>query len=122
MARVSRILLLLLLITSSVLGEKTRGGLCSPSEKEHTQWIDNILRSVSTLKPGMTRKDLSKLFTEEGGLSTRTQRTYVYKQCLHIKLDVEFAPVPHGTSVSDEMPEDVIVKISRPYLQYTISD
>jgi len=118
MSRVLRILLFIT-IASSVLGQQTAGNPCAPSEKEHTQWVDSVLRLVSTLKSGMTRKDLSKLFTEEGGLSIRTQRTYVYRQCPHIKVDVTFAPASAGIN---EMPEDVIVKISRPYLQYTISD
>ena len=118
MARGSRILLFVT-IASSVLAQQTAGGPCVPSEKEHTQWVDSVLGLVGTLKPGMTRKDLSQLFTEEGGLSTRTQRTYGYRQCPHIKVDVTFAPVPHGVN---EMAEDVIVKISRPYLQYTIAD
>jgi hypothetical protein len=121
MARISRILLFAI-VASSVLGQKKASSPCAPSEQERTQWVDSVLRSVGTLKSGMTRKDLSNLFTEEGGLSTRTQRTYVYKQCLHIKVDVEFAPVSQGSSVSNEMPEDVIVKISRPYLQYAIFD
>jgi hypothetical protein len=118
MARGSRILLFVI-IASSVLGQQTAGGPCVPSENERTQWVDSVLRLVGTLKPGMTRKDLSKLFTEEGGLSIRTQRTYVYRQCPHIKVDVTLAPASAGIN---EMPEDVIVKISRPYLQYTISD
>jgi len=118
MARGSRILLFVV-IASSVLVQQTAGSPCVPSETEHMQWLDSVLRLEGMLKPGMTRKDLSKLFTEEGGLSTRTQRTYVYRQCPYIKVDITFAPVQAGIN---EMPEDVIVNISRPYLQYSIFD
>jgi hypothetical protein len=59
---------------------------------------------------------------EEGGLSTRKQRTYVLKQCPYIKVDVEFSPVANEKDLLEEMLEDKITKISRPYLQYSITD
>ena len=62
-------------------------------DQEHTKWIDQVMRSIATIKPGMTRRDLFPVFTEEGGLSTRTHRRYVYKHCPYIKVDVEFSPV-----------------------------
>ena len=42
---------------------------------------------------GMTRADLLKVFTTEGGLSTGLNRTYVYRECQYIKVDVDFEPV-----------------------------
>jgi hypothetical protein len=33
---------------------------------EHTKWIDNVLRSVQTIKVGMTRAELLEVFTTEG--------------------------------------------------------
>jgi len=77
----------------------------------HTQWLGNVLAWISTIKPGMTRSDLLRVFTTEGGLSTRTHRTYVLKQCPTIKVDVEF-------SISGNEAEDKITQISRPYLDY----
>jgi len=70
----------------------------------------------------MTREDLLKVFTTEGGLSTRRQRTYVLKQCRYIKVDVEFAPVGKAETAFDESPNDTIVKISNPYLQFSHMD
>lgn len=63
----------------------------------------------------MTRSDLLNVFTTEGGLSTRTHRTYVLKQCGIIKVDVEF-------SISGSEAEDKIRQISKPYLNYAITD
>jgi hypothetical protein len=97
----------------------------SEVDQEHTKWIDHVMRSISTVKPGMTRKDLSRVFTEEGGLSTRTQKRYVYKHCPYIKIDVEFSPATDSDVNQDavaESPEDKIVKVSRPYLEYSIMD
>jgi hypothetical protein len=89
------------------------------SDREHTQWVDQVMRSISTIKPGMARKDLFRVLVEEGGLSTRSQRRYVYKHCPYIKVDVEFSP---SDDQQNESPNDKIVTISRPYLEYTISD
>jgi hypothetical protein len=45
---------------------------------------------MKSIKPGMTRADLQKVFTTEGGISMRVQRTYVYRNCPYCKVDVEF--------------------------------
>lgn len=82
---------------------------------ERSQWIDCVLAWIATIKPGMTRGDLLRVFTTEGGLSTRAHRTYVLKQCRTIKVDVEF-------SISGNEAEDKITKISKPYLDYGIYD
>jgi hypothetical protein len=92
----------------------------SAIDHEHTKWIDGVMREIQTVKPGMSRSALAKVFTEEGGISTRTRRIYVYGHCPYIKVDVEFAP--SDEALVPEKPEDKIVSISRPYLQYTISD
>ncbi len=88
-------------------------------DREHTQWVDQVMRSISTIKPGMTRKDLLRIFVEEGGLSTRSHRQYVYKHCPYIKVDIEFSPADDQPKESSN---DKIVKISRPYLEYAIFD
>lgn len=31
-------------------------------DREHTQWIDHVMRSIASLKPGMTRGDLLRVF------------------------------------------------------------
>jgi hypothetical protein len=74
-----------------------------------------VLAEFRTIKPGMTRSDLLRLFATEGGLSTRTRRTYVLKRCATIKIDVEF-------SVSRNEAEDTIKQISRPSLDYSHID
>jgi hypothetical protein len=89
---------------------------------EHTKWVDSVLRWIIDVKEGMTRKDLLRVFTIEGGLSNRHQRTYVLKQCPYIKVDVEFSPVGDAQNLIAESPDDKIIKISRPYLQYSTMD
>lgn len=89
---------------------------------EHARWIEKVLKHIETVKVGMTRQDLLKVFTTEGGLSTRTHRTFVHKECGYIKVDVEFKPVGQEEQKLEELPEDQITAISRPYLQLAISD
>ena len=88
-------------------------------DEEHAQWIQQVMHSIETIKPGMRRGEILPVFTEDGGLSTRSQQRYTYKHCPYIKVDVEFSPIDHGTK---ESPDDKIVKVSRPYLQYPIFD
>jgi hypothetical protein len=84
----------------------------------HTRWIDSTLRSIQKVKVGMERFELLEVFTEEGGIATTSQRTYVYRQCPLIKVEVEFA----ASSRDKELPTDKIVKISRPYLEWAHTD
>lgn len=90
---------------------------------EHTKWISDVLSSIATIKPGMTRRELFGLFAEEGGLSSRKQKTYVYRHCPYIKVNVEFSLVDEmGQDAMAENPGDRIVSISKPYLEFAIMD
>jgi len=93
-----------------------------PFDTEHTQWVSSVLRWADDIKPGMTREDLLRACTVEGGLSTRTHRTYVLKGCPYIKIDVQFLPVGKEQDGLAESPNDKILKISKPYLEYSHTD
>jgi hypothetical protein len=82
--------------------------------------IGKVLKECRSIRPGMTRAELTNVFSTEGGLSTITHRTYVYRDCPYVKVDVDFAVSTAGQDV--EKPTDVVSKISKPYLDYTISD
>jgi hypothetical protein len=85
-------------------------------DQEHTKWIDSALRSMQTVRVGGTRSELLKIFTTEGGLSTPSRQTYIYRHCPYIKVDVQFA------AGNEELPTDKVVDISRPYLDWSIAD
>ncbi|MDP2898370.1 MAG: hypothetical protein Q8Q12_17670 [bacterium] len=89
---------------------------------KQTEFVALWLKEIQTIKVGMTRKQLLEAFTTEGGLSSRTWRTYVYRRCPYIKVDVEFKSVGNERDQLGQRPEDVIAKISRPYLQWPIMD
>src|SRR5882672_4082727 len=111
------------LLTISILSAQ------SPQKSQgQTEWIANSLKEMQKIKVGMTRADLLKVFTTEGGLSTGLNRTYVYRECPYIKVDVEFEPVGRPARDTDgrvtlvEANEDVIKKISKPYLEWMVID
>jgi hypothetical protein len=83
---------------------------------------------MQTIKPGMTREDLLKVFMTEGGLFTGLQRTFVSRDCPYLKVDVEFravgrrSPDDNGRATLVEGSRDIIFKISRPYLEFSSAD
>jgi hypothetical protein len=84
--------------------------------EERMRWIGKVLREIGQIRPGMKRKDLLTVFTTEGGLSTRTQRTYVYKDCPYIKVTVHFKALEDEGSALGEDPDDIIESLSPPFL------
>ena len=101
--------------------------------QEHDQatyvtWVANVLKRMETVKSGMTRETLLTFFATEGGLSTGLQRTYVSQECPYFKVDIEFDAVGGPSRDSDgrvtliEDPRDIILKMSRPYLQFSVMD
>jgi hypothetical protein len=90
--------------------------------RERTKWIAKVLRQIAKIEPGMKRQDLLKVFTTEGGLSTRSQRTYVYSECPYIKVNVRFKAANNERNGVDEEPDDIIESISQPYLAWSVMD
>jgi len=76
----------------------------------------------------MTRGRLLEVFTTEGGLSTGLQRTYVFRECPYIKVNVKFTAVGRperdtdGRVTLEESNLDVIKEISAPYLAWSVAD
>ena len=100
----------------------------SQKSEENTKWISDSLREMKTIEVGKTRAELLKVFTTEGGLSTGLNRTYVYRKCPYIKVDVEFEAVgrtardAEGRVTLKEDDRDKIKSISKPYLELSIVD
>jgi hypothetical protein len=101
---------------SHVAGTGTDGGT------NLTKQIADILTECKKIPPGTTRADLFEVFTTEGGISTATSRTFVHRRCPYIKVNVEFTPSRPNQKPLEERPTDTISKISRPYLEWCITD
>lgn len=103
--------------------KELEGVYASAATETHTKLgidIANVLRQCQSIRAGMTRAELSKVFSTEGGFSTVTHRTYVYRDCPYIKVDVDFAPSAPKQDV--EKPTDIVAKISKPYLDWSVAD
>jgi hypothetical protein len=103
--------------------------LLTPQESEQRlAWVEQSLLRMEAVKPGMTRGDLLKVFTTEGGLSNAVRRTYVSRECLLFKVDVDFEIVGRPTRDGDgrvttvESATDLIKAISKPYLARVVID
>jgi hypothetical protein len=100
----------------------------SQKSEENTKWVSDSLREMKTIEVGKTRADLLKVFTTEGGLSAGLNRTYVYRKCPYIKVDVEFEAIgrtardAEGRVTLKEDDRDKIKSISKPYLELSIVD
>jgi hypothetical protein len=98
------------------------------TSQAHVAWVAEVLKRMETIKSGMTRKTLLAVFTTEGGLSTGLQRTFVSRDCPYFKVDVEFQAVgrpnrdENGRVTLVEGNEDIILKVSTPYLQFSVMD
>ncbi len=96
--------------------------------QDRQAWVAQALQKMQSIHPGMTRKDLLEVFTTEGGLSNGLRRTYISQECPYFKIDVEFEAVGRSNRDEDgrvtvvEDNRDIIVKVSRPYLQFSSTD
>ena len=92
-------------------------GQSGSAARNHCAWVQESLDHIETVQVGMFRADLERFFTYEGGIYSRSQQTYVYRNCPYIKVDVEFAP-----SEQNQNSVDRITKISKPYIARPIID
>jgi hypothetical protein len=61
------------------------------SEQVHFDWLRDRWVEAISVREGMTRADLIKLFGEDGGLQPLgIPNRYILKSCSMIKVDVEF--------------------------------
>lgn len=90
-------------------------------DKELDQKISEVWFDCQKIHPGMTRADLDKTFKRDTGgvavpdstpLPFRERQTFDYRRCDGIKIDVDFRP----SDSKEEHPTDVIVSVSRPYI------
>lgn len=99
-----------------------------PCDGDHDAWVGEALMRMQTIKPSMTRDDLLGMFTVEGGWSTALWRTFVWRDCPYFKVDVTFRHAAgrklkdREDAVLSEYGDDVIVTISKPYLEGFIAD
>jgi hypothetical protein len=98
------------------------GGKLTEAESEHSKWLAECLREIQTIKPGITREELLKVFRGEGGLSSPTTQRFAHRNCPYIKVDVKFDAVRAPDGKLKESPKDKVTTISKPFLEWPIID
>src|SRR2546430_1369593 len=59
-------------------------------DQAHQQWLEERYKEAISIKPGMSRADLIKLFDEDGGMQMIAATRYVLKSCRLIQIEVKF--------------------------------
>ena len=116
----------LLLLSAIVIGGSAfvrplQSASPGPCTQDHAAWLTQVLERMETIKPGMTRWDVLRVFRTEGaqqtfrmeGVPLGLRETFVSQDCPYFKIDVEFQPT-FGV-----LNRDVIVKVSKPYVQFS---
>jgi hypothetical protein len=89
---------------------------------ERIEWVAKCMMQMQAVKVGMTRKEVEKILTTEGGLSSPGWNHYVSRECPFFKVDVEFKYQRDKDGRGIYGQNDPITKISRPYLEMTTFD
>jgi len=83
--------------------------------------IKEAIKSVNELKAGDTRTDVERSFEYDGGIQFRKTSRYSFKKCLYIKIDVEFSPNGDDSAMGFSS-SDIVVQVSKPYLESPFTD
>jgi hypothetical protein len=73
--------------------------------------VHDAYEQASKLKPGMTRADIERAWTHDGGLDAIGHSRYIFSRCEYIQIGVEFRSVGDRQSSAD-----VIKSVSGPYI------
>ena len=119
---VSRWLVALILIgvfiTVSIAGADTPA--TAPAES-HAEWVYGVLKRISAIPHGTTRKDFEKTFTMDGGLNGVSAQRYCFRDAQCIKVDATFE-TPAGSKRMFDDPDATLTHLSKPYLEYPYAD
>ena len=74
------------------------------------------LKASEQIKIGTTRREVEgRHFVHGGGAYFRDENTYLYSKCNYIAINIHFK-LASPTNTATESPDDVVTKVSKPYL------
>ncbi len=93
------------------------------TDKDLSKKLSDFLTECEKITPGMTRAQLTNLFVVySGGVMPspdfQQHQSFSYRSCYLIKIDVDFSP----SDAKEARPTDIIAKISKPYLEWSVAD
>ncbi|HXJ04144.1 MAG TPA: hypothetical protein VNH65_03545 [Candidatus Acidoferrum sp.] len=118
----------IIFIGGSAFVRPTQSANPQPCSEEHRAWLKQVMMKMETIKPGMTRWDVLKVFRTEEGVAPNSgftvggvpslgfRETFVSQDSPYFKIDIEFAG-------HESIPNrDVIVKVFKPYVQFATTN
>lgn len=120
MRRISRIILII-----SFLIWNPRANVAQNSQHKDSDCCALVARAidaVNMLKEGMTRAEVERTFRTEGGLFSRNQTIYVFRDCPYIKVRINFTLDSDYKDFATGSPKDRVESVLKPYLEYSIAD
>jgi|SRR5580700_5218208 hypothetical protein len=121
------LLLFVIVIGGSASFRPTQSANPEPCAQNHEAWLKQVTEQMEAIKPGMTRWDVLKVLRTEGtprpklwiggGPPQILRESFFNQDCPYLKIDVEFESVAGPWSN-----QDVIVKVSKPYLQFATTN
>lgn len=92
------------------------------AESQCCSAVIRALDAVGHIKEGITRADVEKEFTQDGGLFSRGETIYTFKLCPYIKVKVKYTLDADYPGFADGSPRDVVQSTSKPYIEYSTGD
>jgi hypothetical protein len=88
----------------------------------YKKWLKKRISEIQSITAGTTRKELSKILRQNGGISTPDAATYSHIESPELKVRIEFELVSyeHSKFISNE--NDKVKTISMPYLGFFTCD
>jgi len=112
----------LLTVIFGLMGwSSARPGMKSDNQSECCQMVQEALGKSREIKPGATRREVEKNWTIDGGVHIRDEARYNYSKCEYIKVDIDFKRVAPTDQIEDS-PDDLVTKVSKPFLAYPAAD
>ena len=119
------LLLSIIVVGGSAFVRPIQSASSAPCTQDHTAWLKQVSERMDSVKPGMTRWDVLQVFRTEGARQTFRmegapsgvlRETFVSQDCPYFKIAVEFQTQFGGGN------QDVIVKVSKPYVQFSTAN
>lgn len=117
-----RKLFILTIIATTIMIFTSFKNRISENQKCDCRFIEESLKDISKIRVGMKRKDLDKIFSADGGISSINPQRFVYEKCGFIKVEVKFKFIDGDNKFPKYNPEDEIIEVSKPYLEHPFYD
>ena len=97
----------------------------NPFLTPQTEWLSNRFKECQTVRVGMTRKEILEVYSYHSGLQGEIiGASFSHRKCAYIQVDVDFTPAggfkydDEGRVLNEARYDDVISRISKPYLSH----